>query len=206
MESINQNATPISVLYSDQMPEVLFDDFRKEMKSNALDVTIIPRPTSNIYAGLEWYIPSVAIIFIAKSYFDGFFGEMGKNHYNAVRITLGNLISRLLLIKVSLFGSPGKVSKEQKYSLACSLMAEIDKKHRVKFMLQNDLSRTDVQTATDAFLDFLSKLYAGDHEDRIFQKIATARIHGGTLLLTFNFDTRELDILDPIPRASEDET
>ena len=59
-----------------------------------MDIPIISSPNLKIseeereismYASLEWAIPSLVFIFITKSYFEGFLGEAGVDHYKALK-------------------------------------------------------------------------------------------------------------------------
>jgi hypothetical protein len=43
------------------------------------------------YASLEWFIPTALVVYIAKSYFDGFLREAGKNNYRSLKNALTSI-------------------------------------------------------------------------------------------------------------------
>src|ERR1700761_985999 len=105
-----QTDTPdIALIFSDEIPAEFLDEFRSEVATQNLRLELVPRPFPKVYVAVEWLIPTVIFAFIGKSYFDGFLGEMGKDHYQLLKRALVKLAKRIAPAKITLVGSPGKV-------------------------------------------------------------------------------------------------
>jgi len=154
-----------------------------------------------VYAGLEWLLPTAVFVFIARSYFDSFLKEMGKDHYQFLKRGIKALGSRLLGPsgpKSSIVATQGKVSDGGKYSIVYSVLAQTRDLRTVKLLLRNGAMAQELSEAVDAFLDLCLQ------DDAALQAIIAdydLKGRGGhkVLLLTFNHETRTIEVVDPVP-------
>jgi hypothetical protein len=79
------NLAQVALIYSDVLPEAPFDEFAQLVRSSGLDLKVASAEQRGPQAGIEWLLPTAAILYLGKSYFDGFLKEMGKDHYNALK-------------------------------------------------------------------------------------------------------------------------
>lgn len=82
--------------YSQPILEDTFDEFRQLLASGGLAIQTENREPPGPQAGLEWLLPTAVFFFIGKSYFEGIFKEMGKNHYGLMKKGLKTLYARLI--------------------------------------------------------------------------------------------------------------
>lgn len=193
----------IAISYSKSIPAEVFDDFVQIVSVDNLDLHVESREEEGPYAGLEWLIPTAVIVFLGKSYFDGFLKEMGKDHYNLLKAGLKTLREKLLgtaAPEVTVISTAGKTRKDQPYSLVYSILAETDAGFRFKLLLQRRVSEREYDEILDAFLTFLAAYHAYSLDREITEKLKTSRVVGGTLLLAFNQKTKAIEPLDPMPK------
>jgi hypothetical protein len=118
-----------------------------------------------LYANVEWYIPTALIIFIGKAYFDSFLKEMGKEHYHLFKKGISSLWKYFFgpnrIIKFNLIASKGKVSAVPQYSIALSLMTDLPDNYRIKYLFKDNLSEADFEKNINHFFDFLDDLSSG---------------------------------------------
>lgn len=149
-----------------------------------------------IYAGIEWFLPTVVFVFIARSYFDTFLKEMGKDHYHLLKKGVKALGSRLLGPtgpKRSAIGMPGKVSEERKYSIVYSALVQTPDLRTLKLLLRDDAKETEIYEAVDAFLDLCLE------ENALVAMIGPIEQRRGTrqILVTFNHRSRSIELVNP---------
>jgi hypothetical protein len=195
----------IAIIFSDEMPIEFLDEFRLDVAAKNLRLELVPVPLPKAYAAIEWLMPTVIFAFVAKSYFDGFLGEAGKDHYQILRRALIKLAKRLAPVRITLVGSSGKLSKEQKYSLTYSIVGELNSRTQIKLLLKSDLNDGEIEEAISAFLALLGELYSNQLEPAVQNSLKTAKIPGGTLLVAYNPDTKELEVIDPRPDSDAKE-
>jgi len=86
----------LAILHNTSIPREAFAEFEKLVAAEKLDFRIEPREEAGPFAGIEWLIPTAVIVYISKSYFDGFLKEMGKDHYALLKAGLKTLRTKLL--------------------------------------------------------------------------------------------------------------
>ena len=188
----------VRLLHEDQVPPVVFDDFRRAVEADGFVLSMDTRPKSGPFAGLEWLMPTAVMLFITQGYFNGFLGEMGKDHYQALRTGLKSLCARFAKVKVTLIGTSGKVSQDQPYSLALSLWSEADDGRTFKFLVPNDPEAIDI--ALDGYLTFLEAHAAGELPAELKQALAQTRALGRVVLLAYDPAAKVLGVVDPMTR------
>jgi hypothetical protein len=85
------------------------------------------------WASAEWYIPTAAMLYLAKGYFDGFLEEAGREHYHVVKKAIGSLWSAFFgehpTVQVRIVTSTQASQKADQagtFSVALSVIAQGD--------------------------------------------------------------------------------
>lgn len=192
----------VAVLHSQSIPTSDFQELRLAVEREGLrfeSESYEPGPQ----AGLEWLLPTALAVFFFKSYFDGIFKEIGKDHYTAVKASLKPLWSRLLGPdgpKMVVVGTQGKVRSDQPYSLVYSIVAEAGPQLRFKLMFPSNLSEHEYEEAVTAFFSFLTDFHGQSLADSMVAKLQSARVLSGTVLLVYDQAMATLRVVDPLSK------
>lgn len=192
----------LAILHTASVPEEIFSEFRSITASDNLNLSIISREDGGIYAAIEWLIPTAVIVYIGKSYFDGFLKEMGKDHYALLKNGLKTLRAKFLGSNapvVTVVASEGKSSNDQPYSLFFSIVAEADQGLSFKLLLQREVTETEYEEIISAFLTFLESYHDRSLDSNSVEKMGQARVVGRTMLFVFNPQTKTIEPIDPVP-------
>ena len=150
-------------------------------------------------------VTDAVVVFISKSYFDGFLKEAGKDHYHQLKRGLGKLVSRFTGTRTTLERddppNPGAQRISPRYSLVFSIYAELSDEVTVKLLLPIDFSAEESIAASNCFLNFVDAFHEGRHEAVPLTGLPTARPHGRTLLVTYNVVSQHLEIVNPGPKT-----
>lgn len=189
----------IALIYENSLPSEIFEDFKNSLNNKNLNISVDSRPPNGPQACVEWFIPSLVVAFIGKSYFDAFFKEMGKDHYTALKAKLSGVATQVMStprIEPTLFGSPGKLSTENPYSLAFSIYAEANDGHRFKLLIPKPSESNDYSEIVNIFLDFLSEYHSGlkNLEDTGFD--SSAKPPSGIIFVHVNQESKCIEWLD----------
>lgn len=191
----------IAVSYSQRIPLEAFDDFVHCVAAEKLNLRIEPRDDDGIFAGLEWLLPTAAIVFIGKAYFETFLREMGRDHYQLLKAGLKSLHSKLFgpsSPRTIVVSSPGKASATPAFSVVFSIVAEAHSRLRFKLLLRLNLTASEYDETIDAFFAFLTAFHDGALESAMLEQLNSARILGDTILLTYDLDLKALKTIDPV--------
>ena len=189
----------VAVLHVNTISESEFGELRTAVEGEGL------RFHSQSYeagpqAGVEWLLPTAFALFFFKSYFDGIFKEIGKDHYSALKAGLKPLWLRLLgpaAPKMMVVGTQGKVRTDQPYSLVYSIVAEAGPRLRFKLMFPSDLSEEEYEEAVAAFFSFMKDFHRQSLADSMVAKLKSARVLSGTVLLVYDQSEAALRVVDP---------
>jgi hypothetical protein len=196
----------IVVLHLDTIPDSDFGELRRAVEGEGLSFHSESYESSP-QAGVEWLLPTAFAVFFFKSYFDGIFKEIGKDHYSALKTGLKPLWSRLLgpaAPKLVMVGTQGKVRSDQPYSLVYSIVAEAGPRLRFKLMFPSNLSEEEYEKAVAAFFSFLKDFHGQSLADSMVAKLQSARVISGTVLLVFDQSEAALRVVDPISRSASE--
>lgn len=197
----------VAVRHSESISESEFDELKAAVEGEGLrfySESYEPGPQ----AGVEWLLPTALAVFFFKSYFDGIFKEIGKDHYSALKAGLKPLWARLLgpsAPKMVVVGTKGKVRAAQPYSLVYSIVAEAGPRLRFKLMFPSNLPEDEYEEAVAAFFSFLKDFHGQSLSDSLITKLQSARVLSGTVLLVYDQSEAALRVVDPLSR-SENET
>ncbi|KYQ97448.1 hypothetical protein AWY96_02590 [Serratia plymuthica] len=154
----------IGVIFEKNIPSEFFEDFENSVKAEGLNLVVESREPTGPMACSEWFILPVVFAFIGKSYFDGFLKEMGKDHYQSAKESLSNLTTKIMKtprIEPTLFGSQGKISSHNSFSLAFSILAEAEDGYTFKLLIPKSISDANYGLIANRFMEFLSDYHLG---------------------------------------------
>jgi|TARA_R110000851_G_C13082300_1_gene565908 hypothetical protein len=92
----NVKKPDLAVVFEEGIPDEQFVEFKDAVSASGLDVVVESRPAAGPYAGVEWFIPTAIVFFVAKSYFDGFLKEAGKDHYQLLKSKLSKTAAKTM--------------------------------------------------------------------------------------------------------------
>lgn len=196
----------IGISYLDGFDPALFSEATDAIAANGLKLRIESRPDPGPFASLEWLIPTAVFAYIAKSYFDSFLKEAGKDHYGLLKAGLSSIVARLFGPGAPvgyLIFTKGKASSSiPKYSLTYSILAEVGGGIRVKLLFKNECSEAECNDAQSAFLKFLSDLHDGVLDASTIDGLIDAKPVSNMLLLEFDSEKQCLRVVDPLPKRT----
>lgn len=158
------NKPDLAVILEEWIPGEKFVEFKDAVSTPGLDVVVESRPAVGPYAGMEWFVPTAVIFFVAKSYFDGFLKEAGKDHYQLLKSRMSTTATKAMQsprIEPLIFGSKGKLRTDNPYSLALSIYAEANDGNTFKLLLPKLSYQPDYEQIVCSFLNFLSDYHEG---------------------------------------------
>jgi hypothetical protein len=190
----------IAISYEESIPADLFDDFDKSLREDSLNFVIDVRPNPGPCAGIEWFLPTAIIVFIGKSYFDGFLKEAGKDHYNKLKESISGLTRKTMtqprIEPIIIASHEGKIRKDNPYSLAFSIYAEANNGNRFKLLIPKPNSSIDYNEIIYKFLDFLNDYHDGI---KVLDDIGlddNKKSVGGTILVHMSPESKKIEWLD----------
>lgn len=193
-----------------QTPDVIFayegspytdeicDEFRGLVSADGLNLRFEQMLSTRAWAGVEWVLPTAFMVWITKPYFDGFLGEMGKDHYIALKAGVRAVAGRLARFNVTKIGTPGKVAPVQPYSLIFSVCFHRDEETRFKFLIPIDLTQDETEAAWDSFFTFLDGWSTGAMAPSDRAPYEMARPVGRVVLLAYSPETKRIEVVDPL--------
>jgi len=186
----------IAISYQNSISQSIVDEFAAAISHPKLDLRTESRDDS-VYAVVEWLLPTALVIYIGKSYFDGFLKEMGKDHYLLLKKSLIKLKSKLRdfsFIKTT--ATAGKIAKEPIYTFTFSIYAEADNDQRFKLLIQNNITDIEYEEIIEAFLNFIASYNDKTLAQAILNKLSVGDPSSKTLLIAYNFQKRELEPIE----------
>lgn len=193
----------IAIIYDESLPESMFRDFVDDLETDQLRILLESRPPHGAQACLEWFIFPVVAVWIAKPYFDAFFGEMGKDHYSRLAKRLGETTTKVISkarIEPVLVGTPGKLKKQNPYTLAFSIYAEVDSALRFKLLLPKHDESNDYGEIVEVFLEFLAEFHSGSKSLEDIGYDTNTKPMNGLIFVHVNPLTRKVEWLDPMSK------
>ncbi|MDX1723724.1 MAG: hypothetical protein R3355_11570 [Pseudomonas sp.] len=189
----------IALIYEESLPEDLFQDFKEGLSNEKIKVSVESRPPSGPQACLEWFIFPLVAAYISKPYFEAFFGEMGKDHYAILKKKLSETTIKVMSqpkIEPVLYGTKGKISKDNPYTLAFAIYAEANDNHRFKLLIPKPADDNNYNELIEIFLEFLSEYHSGLKELSAIGFDKNNRPPSGLIFVHVNPATKTIEWLD----------
>ena len=190
----------IGVVFEESISRDIFDNFESNVKTDGLNLIVESREPLGPMACMEWIIMPAVAAYIGKSYFDGFLKEMGKDHYQSITDNLSNLGNKVMAtprIEPTLFGSKGKISTNNPFSLAFSIHAEAENGYMFKLLVPKSISGADCGIIVNKFMEFLSDYHIGLQTlESIGCELNGARPPSNMIFVHYNIDKDCIEWLD----------
>ena len=197
---------PLFLSYAPPFSADDFAEFRSLVESSEVPLEIDERERAGPQAGLEWLLLTTAFLFIGKSYFDGIFKEVGKDHYQLLKRASKTLYARLVgpsSPAVTVVSTVGKASSVRKYSLLFSLLAEADDGLRFKLLIQEAASEAKYEATVNAFVDFLDAFHRRTLSSEFIAEMQRVRVVGKTMLLAYSKELSRITPVDPLNGSTD---
>ncbi|HBM3203609.1 TPA: hypothetical protein LVM12_002489 [Klebsiella oxytoca] len=190
----------ISIIFDENITAEFFKDFENDVEVQGLNLVIESREPTGPMACAEWFILPVVFAFIAKSYFDGFLKEMGKDHYQSMKESLSNLTTKVMKtprFEPTLFSTKGKISSRSPFSLAFSILAEAEDGYTFKLLIPKATNEADYGLIANRFMDFLSDYHSGIATLESIGYISEGyRPPSGIIFVHYNADNKSIEWLN----------
>lgn len=126
------------------------------------------------YASLDWLIPTGIVLFITRSYFDGIFKEIGKDHYQWLKSAASSLYKKVLGDNPEFhfsIASAGKLKTPSHFSGSLSFFYSNDCGHRVKLLFPLDVTTEDYELSCVEFMKLVATHEAKHSDDPLGKEI-----------------------------------
>lgn len=189
----------ITLIYPESFPDELIREEKSFFDLDSINLQIVkenPRP----FAALEWIVPTACILYVFKSYFNGFLTEAGKDHYHILKKGIQNSTKKAKLIDAKLISSsatPNKLSNKYNQSGIVSLILETKDNRQLKLLFDNDLSYTDWENGIEELLELVIENHNLFPEDKLSSKISELEMYNSReLYAIINPKSKNIEICD----------
>ena len=190
----------IALVYEEDIDKKVFNTFIDIVSNEKLLLKTIPIEKGGPFAGMEWLVPTAIFAYVGKSYFDSFFKEMGKDHYQLLKKGFHSLWEKLVspespqLVLITGSSSPNKIIKDNPYSLYFSITAEAQYNLQFKLLIQKNCTFEIYQKTVDTFLDFLELYHNNKLDNDFIDKIHSNSICR-TILVSYSIEKNILKFI-----------
>lgn len=180
----------------ESFPENL-EETLSEINHDKLLIYGVKKPPE-VWSSLEWAIPGLIVAYIAKPYFEGFLQEMGKDHYEKLKVWLKRLLEKSRNIKVSVLSvGENKIDPANTQSKAISIFVQIKNGQQIKLLFDEDLTLNDWQNKLDNILDLISDNYQNHPNDQLTKRLQKLKRETYYTIYAFlDRDTKEWRFID----------
>jgi hypothetical protein len=196
---MNNIKAHISISYLEKFPDIGLEEVIADLQEKGLVINIDKRPME-MYASLEWAIPTAVFCYVAKSYFDGFLKEMGKDHHNILKNSIKKITDKARKITVRIVTaseSTEKYNKSYSQSNAISLILRTKNNGTIKLLFDNNLSKEDWENAIDQIFDYVIQNYETAKNDKLTEKIQGLKEASGIYVI-IDPETKQLIFHDSV--------
>jgi hypothetical protein len=147
-------------------------------------------------AGIEWALPTIAIAYIAKPFFESFLTEAGKDVYELLKSKIKKFIVKNRQNRFSLItatASTEKLSKNYDQSLTVSLKAQVHPKMTVTVLISENTPKDEISLMLDGMFQLLQLLYEQCQTEELL-KIEPGQKHEQVYMVA-NQESKQWDIL-----------
>lgn len=190
--------TNVTLIYDDALSTDVVQEFKNIVGSGGVNFRLVDSQRNIAMASLEWLMPTAALIYIAKSYFDGFLSEAGKDHYRKLKDGVKFLGEKLKDFEIVKVGGPGNKARD-KFSYSYSIWFESDSGIRFKCLFPRNLSKEDMDKSIDLFLELIQNYYIGWLDGEFERVLSESLPIGGVILISCDPKSGAVEIIDPLP-------
>lgn len=198
----------LALIYDEQIPTTTFEEFDALIEKTGFSYAKESREYGPV-ACIEWFIPTAAIFFVGKAYFESFFKEMGKDHYHLVKKGLQSLrkafLSKTKTIQYTHVAVPSsKISQDPVFSRIFSIMAKSKNGESIKFLFPNCISEEKFEKSIDAYFLLLAQNYSSEQDDNLTTQIKSLKGRQHTILVRYNQENQKVEVIDPIAEIQKE--
>jgi hypothetical protein len=189
----------IGILISEVFSDEFIQNSKEELESDGLEIELQTYPVNQVYGSVEWAIPTFLVIYVLKSYFDGFLKEAGKDHYSVLKNWLKSKAEILKPIQVTTIvpdTSPNKIDVNNTQSKTFSIDSKTRDEIRIKFLFDNNLTIDDWNIAIDNALIMLEEHHLKEGNDCLTQQIEEKQLIGNQIFGIIDNETLQWVFLD----------
>ena len=168
------------------MPSSLLREFVNPLEDLGVHVRVEERG-QQVFAGVEWFLPTAVILLVTRKYFETLFEEAAKDHYPVLKAGLRRLLGRLVgphrdirLYTTVSARSPHKLSEARPGAL--SVYIEVAPGVITRFIYEDDLDESQHDQSIDAILQYIR-----DNRELILAAVSE-RSSRPTRAIIFRFD------------------
>ena len=191
----------IAIDTSSIVPENTPSSFVKIIHSDGLQVAESRRSHNEIFATIEWFIPTAMVLYIAKPYFESFLSEMGKDHYQLLKKGLKYLVEQSTKFKVTRLASNSAKLASRRYSFGLSILVEAPGIGTIKFLLEDDMNKSLADTAVDRITAFVAAIHGNRISEEFTSDMIRLRCFDKLVLIGYDAKNDEFIVLDTHPKA-----
>lgn len=189
----------IILKYPHSFPDEIINEDIKNFNFDNLDINI-EKPKPQVFAALEWIIPTSFGVYILKPYFDSFLKEAGKDHYNLLKAGIKKIISKGKEFDTKLITareSTKKLNKKYNQSLTVSITIQTKKDINVKLLFDKGLDINDWNNAVEEITEMLLEHYNDFPNDLLSDEINKVNTFDkNRIYCLINPDTKKIEFYD----------
>lgn len=188
-------------IYPESYSQKIIDDDIDELEIPNIKINV-KRHENEVYAAMEWIVPTLFAGIVLKPYFEAFFQEAGKDHYQLLKKGLKKMLVRGKETEVKLISasqSTQKLSKNYNQSLAVSILFQTKTGRKIKLLFDNNLNIEDWEKELEEFLILIREHYQNYPKDKISKKIKHLSLKEYyTIYVLLNPDSKKLEFHDDL--------
>jgi len=143
----------------------ILDEFVQSLEEVHLRLEVERRPAT-VFAGIEWFLPTLVVLFLSRKLFDSLMTEAGKDIYKVVKEAVLRLLGRTseqdAEVRAAVIVSQASPKKSAGRSpTVLSIWAILDDGSRVTFIFPADLKLELHEAAVEGMLALLKEHYMG---------------------------------------------
>ncbi len=171
----------------------IFDSFCDSLKIESLVIERKVLPPRGAQMALEDYMPTFAVIYFTKPFFDEFLKLAAQDFYSQLKESLKNIHGRVRF-------HPFTRGTKKEYSTIFSVYAIHDrmKAKTVKFLIRNECSEEEFAEGILAFTKLFEAYYSGVPGNQLEINLDAEEGRFGHLLISFELETKSLEVVDPL--------
>lgn len=186
----------IVISYSRYIDDSLINSFIREIDTRNLTFGKHKQNSSQVYATIEWFIPTAVVVLIARPYLDGFLGEAGKDHYILLKNALRNLSKKIIRkTKNIMWLSANNDTKNMVYNHYISIQAEAFGSYKFIFRMPKDTTDCDEEKIIEEIFIFLQTYYQEGEDSNLHNNIIKNAI-GFSIPMYYNIQSGKIEAFD----------
>ena len=192
----------VVLIHIEALEDQDFCTFADDLNRNSIPTRVDSRPNPGPQACIEWLMPTAIVVGVST----GFLNEMGKDLYQHLKKQLSDLTTKTMKkprIEPSVYGTSGKIDKNNPYSNAFSIYSDTRAGDKFKLLIPKYSLDVDYSRIVGAYLDFLHSYELGIVSELDIGFDPSKCVYTNTVLVTFNESTNEIEWVNPIPSKIE---